>query len=120
MPLLRFLLDRDPLRPGFCSWKCCSGTDSSSFESLAGRLEFIEMRGFTLDKPIRFAMRALAARRVPLVLSGRYDYDSMKWRTAFIQALWSATSVCLAMICRRSLYAASDLLLIITANLECL
>jgi uncharacterized protein len=88
MPLLRFLLDREPLPARFlllgsASPELIRGTS----ESLAGRIEFIEMRGFTLDEvgsgeELRLWQRG----GFPLSYLAANDRDSMKWRMAFVQA----------------------------------
>ncbi|MBT3193240.1 MAG: ATP-binding protein [Verrucomicrobia bacterium] len=56
-------------------------------ESLAGRIEFIEMRGFTLDETAPTRGRKLWQRGgFPLSYLAANDSDSMKWRQSFIQA----------------------------------
>lgn len=88
MPLLRVLLDRDPLPARFLLLGSASPElIRGASESLAGRLEFIEMRGFTLDETGCDAQRRLWLRGgFPLSYLADTDYDSLKWRTAFIQA----------------------------------
>lgn len=88
MPLLRVLLDRDPLPAKFlllgsASPELIRGTS----ESLAGRIEFIEMRGFTLDELGPDSMQNLWRRGgFPLSFLAANERDSMKWRMAFIQS----------------------------------
>lgn len=88
MPLLRVLLDREPLPARFlllgsASPELIRGTS----ESLAGRIEFIEMRGFTLDEASLASKNRLWLRGgFPLSYLAASDHDSLKWRTAFIQA----------------------------------
>lgn len=88
MPLLRVLLDRDPLPAkylllGSASPELVRGAS----ESLAGRIEFVEMRGFTLDEVERGRARRLWQRGgFPRSYLAANDRDSLKWRLAFVQS----------------------------------
>jgi uncharacterized protein len=88
MPLLRVLLDRDPLPAKFlvlgsASPELLRGTS----ESLAGRVEFIEMRGFSPDEiPANRARRLWQRGGFPLSYLAANDHDSYRWRQAFLQA----------------------------------
>ncbi|MBU0716823.1 MAG: ATP-binding protein [Planctomycetes bacterium] len=88
MPLLRVLLDRDPLPARFLLLGSASPElIRGASESLAGRIEFIEMRGFTLDEAGPTDRNRLWLRGgFPLAYLAASDHDSLKWRTAFIQA----------------------------------
>jgi len=88
MPLLRVLLDRDPLPARFLLLGSASPElIRSASESLAGRIEFIEMRGFTLDEIGDVHARRLWCRGgFPLSYLAASDMDSLKWRNAFLQA----------------------------------
>jgi len=86
-PILRVLVDRRPLPTRFL----ILGSTSSDFlrqsaESLAGRLETIEMRGFCLDeiggKP---QMKHWFRGGFPLSYLARTEKDSEIWRKQFIQ-----------------------------------
>lgn len=88
MPLLRVLLDRDPLPARFLLLGSASPElVRGASESLAGRIEFIEMRGFTLDEvgPDRYP-RLWYRGGFPLSYLASDDSDSMKWRESFLQA----------------------------------
>lgn len=88
MPLLRVLLDRDPLPAKFP----LLGSASPEFvrgasESLAGRIEFIEMQGFTLDEVGSSSARQLWLRGgFPPSYLAANDRDSRVWRVAYLQA----------------------------------
>ncbi len=88
MPLLRVLLDRAPLPAKFLLLGSASPElvrDGS--ESLAGRIEFIEMRGFTIDELEPSDERKLWRRGgFPRSYLAANDRDSMKWRMAFVQS----------------------------------
>jgi predicted AAA+ superfamily ATPase len=88
MPLLRVLLDRDPLPAKFLLLGSASpALIRGASESLAGRIEFIEMQGFTLDEVAPDHERLLWRRGgFPLSYLADSERDSMKWRLAFIQA----------------------------------
>ena len=89
MPTLRVLLDRDPSPARFL----LLGSASPQFirgasESLAGRIEFVEMRGFALDEVGTPQMNRLWLRGgFPLSTLATSDKNSMAWRTAFLHAL---------------------------------
>jgi predicted AAA+ superfamily ATPase len=88
MPLLRVLLDRHPLPAKFlilgsASPELIRGT----VESLAGRIEFIEMQGFTLGEIGSEEQKKLWLRGgFPLSYLASSDGDSMKWRQAFLRS----------------------------------
>jgi predicted AAA+ superfamily ATPase len=90
MPLLRVLLDRDPLPArylllGSASPELIRGAS----ESLAGRIEFIEMEGFTLQEVGTESIQKLWLRGgFPLSYLARSDADSFRWRSAFLQAFF--------------------------------
>jgi predicted AAA+ superfamily ATPase len=88
MPLLRVLLDRDPLPAKFLLLGSASpALLRGTSESLAGRIEFIEMRGFTLDEVDSERGRRLWLRGgFPRSFLADNDHDSLKWRLAFLQA----------------------------------
>lgn len=88
MPLLRVLLDRDPLPAKFLLLGSASPElVRGASESLAGRIEFIEMRGFTLDEVGLDQCRQVWHRGgFPLSYLAANDHDSMKWRESFLQA----------------------------------
>ncbi len=87
-PLLRVLLDRDPLPAKFLLLGSASPELlRGASESLAGRIEFISMSGFTLDETGDDTARRLWQRgRFPLSYLASNDHDSMKWRSAFVQS----------------------------------
>ncbi len=87
-PLLRVLLDRDPLPARFLLLgSAAPDLIRSASESLAGRIEFIEMRGFSIDELNYADTRRLWNRgSFPLSWLAESDFDSFKWRQAFIQA----------------------------------
>ena len=88
MPLLRVLLDRDPLPAKFLLLGSASPElIRGASESLAGRIEFIEMRGFTPDElELDDARRLWRRGGFPLSYLAASDHDSMKWRSSFLQA----------------------------------
>ncbi|MBU0676884.1 MAG: ATP-binding protein [Verrucomicrobia bacterium] len=88
MPLLRVLLDRDPLPAKFLLLGSASPLlIRNASESLAGRIEFIEMRGFTLDEVgAENQRRAWLRGGFPLSYLAANELDSMKWRQSFLQA----------------------------------
>lgn len=88
MPLLRVLADRDPLPSRFLLLgSAAPELIRSASESLAGRIEFVEMRGFSLDEVGDAAMRQVWCRGgFPLSYLATNDRDSLKWRNAFVQA----------------------------------
>ncbi len=88
MPLLRVLLDRDPLPARFLLLGSASPElIRGASESLAGRIEFIEMRGFLLDEVGAAQQRRLWQRGgFPLSFLAATDTDSMLWRRGLLQA----------------------------------
>jgi predicted AAA+ superfamily ATPase len=88
LPLLRVLADRDPLPARFLLLgSAAPELLRNASESLAGRIEFIEMRGFTLDETGDEHARRLWCRGCfPLSYLAADDRDSLKWRNAFLQA----------------------------------
>lgn len=88
MPLLRVLLDRDPLPARFLLLGSASPELlRGASESLAGRIEFVEMRGFTLDEVAPDSVRTLWLRGgLPPSFLARDDRDSLRWREAFVQS----------------------------------
>ena len=86
-PILRVLVDRTPLPARFL----ILGSTSSDFfrqsaESLAGRLETIEMRGFSLEEiGWKAQMRHWLRGGFPLSYLARTEKDSEIWRKQFIQ-----------------------------------
>src|SRR3989304_4105394 len=86
-PILRVLVDRRPLPARFL----ILGSTSSdllrqSAESLAGRIETIEMRGFCLDEiGWKAQMRHWFRGGFPLSYLARTEKDSEIWRKQFIQ-----------------------------------
>lgn len=86
-PILRVLVDRTPLPARFL----ILGSTSSDFlrqsaESLAGRLETIEMRGFCLEEIVGKAqMKHWFRGGLPLSYLARTEKDSEIWRKQFIQ-----------------------------------
>jgi hypothetical protein len=86
-PILRVLLDRRPLPAHFLILgSTSSGLLRQSAESLAGRLETIEMRGFSReDVGLKAQMRHWSRGGVPLSYLARTEKDSDRWRKQFIQ-----------------------------------
>ncbi len=86
-PILRVLVDRTPLPARYL----ILGSASSDFlrqsaESLAGRLEIIEMRGFSLDEiGWKTQMKHWLRGGFPLSYLARTEKDSEIWRKQFIQ-----------------------------------
>ncbi len=86
-PILRVLVDRTPLPARFL----ILGSASSDFlrqsaESLAGRLEIVEMRGFSLDEVgWKAQMKHWFRGGFPLSYLARTEKDSEIWRKQFIQ-----------------------------------
>lgn len=87
-PVLRVLLDRIPLPAKFLILG--SGSPDllrQSSESLAGRLELIEMDGFDLSEVGQMSASKLWLRGgFPLSFLAKNDVDSFAWRKSFIQA----------------------------------
>jgi predicted AAA+ superfamily ATPase len=87
-PVLRVLLDRTPLPARFLILGSASpDLLRQSSESLAGRLEMIEMDGFSLSEVGQKESSRLWLRGgFPLSFLARNDADSFTWRKSFIQA----------------------------------
>jgi predicted AAA+ superfamily ATPase len=86
-PILRVLLDRTPLPAKFLILGSASpDLLRQSSESLAGRLELIEMDGFNLSEVGEKKASALWARGgFPLSFLAKSDVDSFAWRNSFIK-----------------------------------
>lgn len=86
-PVLRVLADRRPLRARFLVLGSASpDLLRQSSESLAGRLETIELTGFALEELGRKALAKHWRRGgFPLSFLARSDADSFRWRQQFIQ-----------------------------------
>ena len=89
-PILRVLLDRSPLPAKFLILGSASpDLLQQSSESLAGRLEMIEMDGFGLSEVgQKGASRLWLRGGFPLSFLARNDADSFAWRKSFIQAFF--------------------------------
>src|SRR3990167_1422430 len=87
-PILRVLLDRAPLPAKFLILGSASPELlRQSSESLAGRLEMIEMDGFDLSEAgPKEASRLWLRGGFPLSFLAKNDADSFTWRKSFIQA----------------------------------
>lgn len=87
-PILRVLLDRTPLPAKFLILGSASpDLLRQSSESLAGRLEMIEMAGFSLSEVgQKEASRLWLRGGFPLSFLAKNDADSFMWRKSFIQA----------------------------------
>jgi predicted AAA+ superfamily ATPase len=87
-PILRVLLDRKPLPAKFLILGSASPELlRQSSESLAGRLEMIEMDGFSLSEVGQSKASRLWLRGgFPLSFLAKNDVDSFAWRKSFIQA----------------------------------
>ena len=87
-PILRVLLDRTPLPAKFLILGSASpDLLRQSSESLAGRLEMIEMDGFDLSEiGQKQASRLWLRGGFPLSFLAKNDADSFTWRKSFIQA----------------------------------
>ncbi len=87
-PILRVLLDRSPLPAKFLILGSASpDLLRQSSESLAGRLEMIEMDGFGLSEVGQKENSRLWLRGgFPLSFLARNDADSFAWRKSFIQS----------------------------------
>ena len=87
-PVLRVLLDRTPLPAKFLILGSASpDLLKQSSESLAGRLEMIEMDGFDLSEAgQKEASRLWLRGGFPLSFLAKNDTDSFTWRKSFIQA----------------------------------
>ncbi len=86
-PILRVLLDRTPLPAKFLILGSASpDLLRQSSESLAGRLELIEMDGFNLSEVGEKKATVLWARGgFPLSFLAKNDADSFAWRNSFIK-----------------------------------
>jgi len=86
-PVLRVLLDRTPLPAKFLILGSASpDLRRQSSESLAGRLELIEMDGFDLSEVGEKKAEALWSRGgFPLSFLAKNDADSFAWRSSFIK-----------------------------------
>jgi uncharacterized protein len=86
-PILRVLLDRTPLPARFLILGSASpDLRRQSSESLAGRLELVEMDGFNLSEVGVKKAGALWARGgFPLSFLAKTDADSVAWRNSFIK-----------------------------------
>ncbi len=88
-PVLRVLLDRDPLPArilllGSASPELVRGAS----ESLAGRVEFVDMAGFTTDEiPSEQLSRLWLRGGFPLSYLAANEGDSMAWRESFVRSL---------------------------------
>jgi predicted AAA+ superfamily ATPase len=86
-PILRVLADRRPLPARFLLLGSASGDLlRQSSESLAGRLETVELGGFTPAEVGPLAQERLWRRGgFPRAFLARTDADSWSWRAAFVQ-----------------------------------
>jgi hypothetical protein len=86
-PVLRVLADRRPVRTRFLVLGSASGDLlRQSSESLAGRLEIVEIGGFGLDETGRQAAERLWRRGgFPRAFLARSETDSVAWREQFIR-----------------------------------
>jgi len=86
-PILRVLADRRPLRARFLILGSASpDLLRQSSESLAGRIETIELSGLRLDEVGAAALPRLWQRGgFPLSYLARSETDSMRWRAAFVR-----------------------------------
>ena len=87
-PVLRVLLDRKPLPAKFLILGSASpDLLQQSSESLAGRLEMIEMGGFSLSEVgLKNDAHLWLRGGFPLAFLAKNDVDSFIWRKNFIQA----------------------------------
>lgn len=87
-PLLRVLLDREPLPARFLLLgSAAPELLRGASESLAGRIEFLEMGGFDLGEVGVDRQRQLWARGgFPRSFLAANNADSFRWRAAFLQA----------------------------------
>jgi len=86
-PLLRVLSDRVPLPARFLILGSASpDLIKNCSETLAGRIEFVDMAGFTLDEMGDKAMTSLWLRGgFPGSILAKTDKDSLIWRQQFIR-----------------------------------
>ena len=87
LPVLRVLADRRPKPARFLLLGSASPElVRNSSESLAGRIEFVEMGGFTLGElPLQDLSRRWLRGGLPRSYLARSEMDSCHWREAFIQ-----------------------------------
>lgn len=87
-PILRVLLDRRPLPAKFLILGSASpDLIKQSSESLAGRLEMVQMDGFDLSElHVKDATRLWVRGGFPLSFLAQTDPDSFSWRKNFIQS----------------------------------
>lgn len=87
LPLLRVLADRVPLPAKFLILGSASpDLIRGSSESLAGRVEFVEMSGFDLEEVGTSSQESLWVRGgFPLSWLAANDTDSLAWRQGFIR-----------------------------------
>ena len=87
MPVLRVLLDRDPLPAKFLLLGSTSpDLMRGASDSLAGRVAFVDMHGLTLSETGGQSMKNLWLRGgFPLAFTAAAEEDSMQWRTDFIR-----------------------------------
>ena len=88
-PVLRVLVDRQPLKARFLILGSASGQlERQSSESLAGRVERIEISGFSLSEVGAGSQRTLWVRGgFPRSFLAASEADSMTWRRQFVQTL---------------------------------
>jgi uncharacterized protein len=86
-PVLRVLLDRNPLPAKFLLLGSASpDLIKEASESLAGRVEFVDMAGFTIDEiPAEEHRRLWLRGGFPLSYLAGNDTDSLAWRENFIR-----------------------------------
>jgi hypothetical protein len=86
-PILRVLCDRAPLPARFLILGSASPELlRQSSESLAGRLEFIQMAGFSLaEVGVEMQVRHWLRGGFPLAFLAESNVDSLVWRRSFIQ-----------------------------------
>jgi predicted AAA+ superfamily ATPase len=86
-PLLRVLLDRKPLPSQFLLLGSASpDLVKGTSETLAGRVEFVDMAGFTVDEIPQCDWPRLWLRGgFPLSYLARSNSDSMAWRESFVR-----------------------------------
>lgn len=88
-PVLRVLVDRQPLKARFLILGSASGQlERQSSESLAGRVERIEISGLSLSEVGAGSQRTLWVRGgFPRSFLAASEADSMTWRRQFVQTL---------------------------------
>ena len=87
MPILRVLADRKPLPARFLILGSASpDLVKGSSETLAGRVEFVDIGGFTLDEVGPPQLDKLWVRGgLPRSFLGKTDADSTAWRDSFVR-----------------------------------